>query len=115
MIGGPVLEEVAQETFTAVIAVGVVVPDLFLGTEVAVVVVEAVDELFAVDVAVIGFPSVPEVDVGIDDEVFFAVLLVHQVARSLFWAVKWSHRRGAVGSRTPAVKCVRTRRSGRNR
>ena len=83
VIGGTVDEEILHQTVRAVVAVGVVVPHLLLGTQVAVIVVEAVDELFAVNVALIGFTAVPQVDVGVDDEVFLAILLVHLLTRSL--------------------------------
>ena len=44
------------------------------------VVVEAVDELLAVDVALVLRPRVPQGDVGVDDEVAVAVLAVHAVS-----------------------------------
>ncbi len=78
MVGRAVLEQVAHEAFGTVIGVGVVVPDLLFRTEIAVVVVETIDELLAVDVALIGFTAVPEMDVCVDDEVLVAILLVHR-------------------------------------
>jgi len=57
VIDVPDLEQVVHEPFTAVVAVLLVAPDLRLGTEVAVVVVEAVDELLAVDVALVRLAS----------------------------------------------------------
>jgi hypothetical protein len=46
-------------------------------SEVAVVVVEAVDELLAVHVPLVLRSRVPQGDVGVDDEVVLAVLAVH--------------------------------------
>jgi hypothetical protein len=47
-----------------------------------VVIVEAVDELLAVDVPQVGRTRVPDVNVRIDDEVVFVVFGVHTVLDS---------------------------------
>lgn len=72
-----VLEEVLHQSLAAVVEVLLVGPQLGFGAEVAVVVVEAVDELLAVDVGLVLRPGVPERDVRVHDEVAFAVLGVH--------------------------------------
>jgi hypothetical protein len=48
-----------------------------------VVVVEAVDELLAVNVALVLRPGVPQGYVGVDDEIAVVVLLVHAGCPSL--------------------------------
>ena len=70
-------EDVAHQPLAALVEVLLVGPDLGLGAEVAVVVVEAVDELLAVDVALVLRASVPQGDVGVHDVVALAVLAVH--------------------------------------
>ena len=78
----PVLEEVFHQPLAALVEVVLVGPDLRLRREVAVVVVEAVDELLAVDVPDVLRTGVPQRHVGVDDEVAFAVLAVHVRLRS---------------------------------
>ena len=75
-----VVEEVLLEALAALVEVVLVAPHLGLGAEVAVVVVEAVDELLAVDVALVLGAGVPQRDVRVDDEVVLAVLAVHAVS-----------------------------------
>ena len=64
-----VVEQVLHQPLAALVEVLLVGPHLGLGGEVAVVVVEAVDELLAVDVALVLRAGVPQRDVGVDDEV----------------------------------------------
>jgi hypothetical protein len=73
----PVGEEVLHQAFTALVQVLLVGPHLGLRAEVAVVVVEAVDELLAVHVQLVLRAGVPERDVRVHDEVLLAVLAVH--------------------------------------
>ncbi|SLH63626.1 Uncharacterised protein [Mycobacteroides abscessus subsp. abscessus] len=70
-------EEIAFEPGTAVIGVGVVVPDRIGRAQVLVVVVEAVDELLSVHVLLVRLAGVPDMDVAVHDEVLVAVLLIH--------------------------------------
>ena len=78
VVDDPVDEHVAHQPLAALVEVLLVAPGLGLRAEVAVVVVEAVDELLAVDVALVLRACVPERDVRIDDEVVLAVLRVHR-------------------------------------
>ena len=55
------------------------------------VVVEAVDELLAVDVALVLWPGVPQGDVGVDDEVAVVVLAVHERAPPVAGACDGCH------------------------
>ncbi len=71
-------EQVLHQPLTALVEVLVVAPHLGLRRQVAVVVVEAVDELLAVDVALVLGPGIPQRDVGVDDEVAVVVLAVHE-------------------------------------
>ena len=71
-------EQVLHQPFAALIEVLLVAPHLGFRRQVAVVVVEAVDELLAVDVALVLRPRVPQGDVGVDDEVAGVVLAVHE-------------------------------------
>ena len=73
-----VLEQVLHESLATLVEVGLLGPHLRLGRQVAVVVVEAVDELLAVLAAQVLRPCVPQGDVGVDDEVALAVLGVHR-------------------------------------
>ncbi len=75
-----VLEEVLHQPLTALVEVVLVAPHLGLGREIAVIVVEAVDELLAVDVALVLRSGVPQGNVGVDDEVAVAVLAIHEVS-----------------------------------
>src|SRR5882757_8317580 len=74
-------EQVFHQPLATLVEVLLVAPQLGFGRQIAVIVVEAVDELLAVDVALILRTGVPESDVGIDDEVLLAILLVHGVLR----------------------------------
>ncbi len=58
------LEQVAHQPLAALVQVVLVAPHLGIGGEVAVVVVEAVDELLAVDVALVFRAGVPQRDVA---------------------------------------------------
>jgi hypothetical protein len=71
------LEEVVHEVVLAVALELLQRPHVLLGTEVAVVVVEAVDEPLAVLVGLVLRTGVPEVDVAVDHEVAVAVALEH--------------------------------------
>ena len=75
-------EQVFHQPFAALVEVFLVRPDLGLRRQIAVVVVEAVDELLAVDVALVLRTGVPEGDVGVDDEVAGVVLAVHELSPS---------------------------------
>jgi hypothetical protein len=70
------LEQVVDQVFLAVLAELLQRPEVLLRAEVAVVVVEAVGEAGAVTVLLVLGRAVPEVDVGVDDEVVLAVFLV---------------------------------------
>ena len=72
-----VVEQVVHQPVAALVQVLLVGPDLGLRRKVAVVVVEAVDELLAVDVALVLRSRVPQGDMGVDDEVAGVVLAVH--------------------------------------
>ena len=76
-------EQVLHQPFAALVQVVLVAPHLGLRGQVAVVVVEAVDELLAVDVALVLRARVPQGDVGVDDEVAGVVLAVHEWASSM--------------------------------
>src|SRR3712207_9408320 len=65
VVDDPVDEHVAHQPLAALVQVLLVAPGLGLRAEVAVVVVEAVDELLAVDVALVLRPRVPQGDVGV--------------------------------------------------
>ena len=71
-------EQVFHQPLAALVEVLLVAPHLGFRRQVAVVVVEAVDELLAVDVALVLRPGVPQGDVGVDDEVAGVVLAVHE-------------------------------------
>src|ERR687890_805360 len=76
-------EEVVHHVLFGVLVVLLLRPDPFLGAQVLVVVVEAIDESLAVLVAVLG-AGIPEVDVPIHHEILLAVFLV-QSALLLFF------------------------------
>src|SRR5215216_990097 len=76
------LEEVVHHVLFGVLVVLLLRPDPFLGAQVLVVVVEAVDESLPVLVAVLG-AGIPVVDVPIHHEILLAVFLV-QSALLLF-------------------------------
>jgi hypothetical protein len=77
VIDVPDLEEVVHQVLLGVLRELLLErPEVLLRAQVAVVVVEALDEALAEPVAVLG-PRVPEGDVRVDDEVLLAVLLVH--------------------------------------
>ena len=80
MVDVAVVEEILHQAVAALVQVLLVGPHLGLRRKIAVVVVEAVDELLAVDVALVLRPRVPQGDVGVDDEVAGVVLLYMRVA-----------------------------------
>jgi hypothetical protein len=85
-----IVEKVLHQALAALIEVVLVAPDLGFWGQVPVVVVEAVDELLAVDVALILGPGIPQSDVGVDDEVAVAVLAVHVVLPGCrAWLMVW--------------------------
>ena len=69
----PIDEEVSDHRLRVVLLELLLGPDLLLGAERAVVGIEAVDELLAVDVALVGRRGIPEVGVPVDDEQLFPV------------------------------------------
>src|SRR5205085_9082525 len=78
-----VLEEVLHQVFFAVGAVLLKRPDVFLGTQRAVVAVEAPDPALAVLlVAPVFRGRIPPVHVAVNDEILLAVLLVHRAPLS---------------------------------
>ena len=68
---GAINKQVLIELLAAVLVKLFTRPLLFLGAQEGVVGVEAVDELLAVYVLLIGLGGVPIVDVAVDDENFF--------------------------------------------
>jgi hypothetical protein len=106
VVDDPVGEHVAHQPLAALVEVLLVGPHLGLRAEVAVVVVEAVDELLAVDVALVLRPRVPQGDVGVHDVVLLAVLAVHlrpPSARCESGHAPWPT---TLGTRPPAVEPV---------
>ncbi|MCY1224209.1 hypothetical protein D9M72_363550 [compost metagenome] len=72
-----VLEQILHEAFAALVKEFLVGPLFRVGREVAVVVVEAIDELLTRDIPLVFRAGVPQCDVGVDNEVVFAVFAVH--------------------------------------
>ena len=77
LVDVPVLEQVLDQVCFRRLLEVLEGPDLVGWAEVAVVVVEAVDETLALAIGLVGGRRVPEVDVPVDDEVVLAILAVH--------------------------------------
>jgi nitrogen regulatory protein PII len=77
MVDIAVDEQILHEAFTALVQIFLVGPQLRFRGQIPVVVVEAIDELLAVDIALVFRSRVPQGDVGVNDEIVFAVFAVH--------------------------------------
>jgi len=96
-------EQILHEAFAALVKEFLVGPVFLVRTEVAVVVVEAINELLTLDVPLVLRPGVPQCDVRVDDEVVLAVFAVHIVLLPATAIVATETTLGPIGTCQPVT------------